>query len=340
MKNYILLFALCFIVKNHIIAQSQNKRYVLLEEFTNTYCPPCIFRHPTFNENILENYEDQEVLHISYHVGSPIPDDVFYQANMEEAEERANYYQVLGTPTLHLLGKFSPPGPSPEHEILPILTLQNYIGSISPLKIEVKEALLENNQRNVHIEVNTVNQLIPSNQFRLRVVIVEKIVEYEPPFEGMEAKHHNIFRQTLGGWEGEAFTPAKVGESISYDYTFSVKEEWQSNQIYVIAFVQDDNNQSILNAGSSWKNEVVDIENQVTQPSIHLYPNPSSDYLFWDAETKPQFAQIFDVHGQLVQNTSFDYTNSSMDIRTLPKGVYFISIQWEYEKLIEKIVKW
>ncbi|MGB0930041.1 MAG: T9SS type A sorting domain-containing protein [Chitinophagales bacterium] len=340
MKYYILSFTLCFLFVNYIIAQEQNKRYVLLEEFSNTYCPPCIFRHPTFNENILDNYEDQEVFHISYHLGSPIPDDIFYQANIAEVEERANYYQVPGTPTLHLLGKFSPSGPSPDYDILPTPILQNYTGSISPLKIEVEETFTENNQRNVHIEVKTVNQLIPSNQFRLRLVVVEKTVEYEPPFEGMEAKHHNIFRQTLGGWEGTPFSPAKVGKTIEYDYTFSVKDAWQDDQIYVIAFVQDDSNQSILNAGSSWKNETVDIENQAIPSSIRLYPNPSSDYLFLDAEEKPQSVQMFDIQGQLLQNTPFDYANSSMDIRNLPKGVYFVSIQWEGEKLVEKIVKW
>ncbi len=325
---------------DYVIAQSQNKRYVLLEEFSNTYCPPCIFRHPTFNENILADYEDVEVLHVSYHVGSPIPDDIFYQANIEEVEERANYYQIQGTPTLHVLGNFSPSGPSPDYDILPITTLQEYTGSISPLKIVVEETTKENNQRSVHIEVQTVNQFIPSNLFRLRVVIVEKVVEYEPPFEGMENRLHNIFRQTLGGWEGEIFNPAKVGESVSYHYTYSIDESWQSDQIYVLAFVQDDQNQSILNAGSSWQNETVDIETNILKQVPRLYPNPSRDVIFFNTDKKLQSAHVFDMQGQLLQETFFTSSDSSMDIRNLPKGVYFVSLQEEGRIFVEKLVKW
>lgn len=336
----IVFFSLICFCTAFLQAQEQSKRYVLLEEFSNTYCPPCIFRHPAFHENILEEYEDVEVFHISYHVGTPIPDDVFYQANIEEVEQRAAYYQILGTPSLQLLGEFSPSGPSPDYDILPLTTLQEHTGSISPLKIEVQENNESNQERSVHIEVKTVNQIIPSNQFRLRVVVIEKVVDYEPPFEGMETRLHNIFRQTLGGWDGEVFSPAKVGEAVSYDFSYTIEEEWESDQIYVIAFIQDDNNQSILNAGSSWKNEVVNIEGKAHSKEVKIYPNPSQDFVFLESQENPQFIQIFDLQGRILQTATFDPFNASIDIGHLPKGTYFLSLQLESERIVEKITKW
>ncbi|MEZ4886435.1 MAG: T9SS type A sorting domain-containing protein [Chitinophagales bacterium] len=340
MKKIFSLFVLLFIFSSFVYAQEQNKRYILLEEFSNTYCPPCIFRHPTFHDNILLEYEDIDAYHIVYHVSTPIPDDIFYQANKEEAEERANYYQIQGTPTLHLLGKFSPSGPAPDYDILPNATLQQYTGSISPLKIEVLETIEANHQRSVNIEVQTVNQIIPSSHFRLRVVVVEKTVEYEPPFEGMETKLYNVFRQTLGGWEGIPFTPAKVGESVSYNYTYSLQEDWNKQQIYIIAFIQDDNNQSILNAGSSWQGETVAIEENSLNTLVQFYPNPSKDFVYIKTEKELQSVQIFDIEGKLLQKTFFDSSNPSIDLRALPKGIYYVSLQSEDKNRVEKIVKW
>ena len=333
------IFYLFFCGTDSTFAQEQNKRYVLLEEFTNTYCPPCIFRHPAFNENILGEYQDTEVYHISYHVGHPIPDDIFYQANKEEIEEREVYYQAFGTPMLHILGKLSPPGPSPDYEILPIARLQEHLGSISPLKLTVQETLTKNNQRTVHIEVQTVHQMIPSNHFRLRAVVVEKFSEYTPPHEGMETVHHNVFRQTLNGWEGSSFSPADVGESVHYQFDYTLSDDWQANQIYIIAFIQDDNNQNILNAGSSWKNEPVDIEASTNGYIPQLYPNPSRDFIHFNSTSTVKSAQIFDIQGQLLQKT---FTNSPtfLDIRHLPKGIYYVSLQLENDSVVRKIVKW
>ncbi|MFK7905160.1 MAG: TlpA family protein disulfide reductase, partial [Chitinophagales bacterium] len=217
---FFLTYSVCLFNTCEVKAQEQNKRYVLLEEFSNTYCPPCIFRHPTFNENILTQYEDIEVYHISYHVGSPIPDDIFYQANIEEVEERANYYQIFGTPSLYVLGNFSPSGAAPDYEILPAPRLEDNLGSISPINIEVNESLTSLGERKVDIEIHSIHQMIPNPNFKLKVVVVEKVIEYEPPFEGMETTLHNIFRKTLGTWQGVSFNPAAVGESISYEYTY------------------------------------------------------------------------------------------------------------------------
>ncbi len=337
----LLLFSFLFLgISDFTEAQEQNKHYILLEKFTNTYCPPCIFRTPTFNEKILSEYEDIEVFQISYHVGHPVPDDVFYQANIEEIEERELYYQAFGTPMLFVSGESSPPGPSPDYEILPTTRLQEYLGSISPLEVIVRESIIGENQRKVNIEVKTVNQLIPSNHFKLRAVLVEKFIEYEPPFEGMETTHHNTFRQTLGGWEGINFTPAKVGESIEYEYTYDLKGNWREDQIYVLAFIQNDSNQSILNVGSSWQNEITNIGGETLESYLQIFPNPSSDFIQIRTAFSFQSVQVFDSKGQVLQQYVFNSTNATVDIHALPKGIYFISLQSENERTTRKIIKW
>ncbi|MFK7904126.1 MAG: T9SS type A sorting domain-containing protein, partial [Chitinophagales bacterium] len=117
---------------------------------------------------------------------------------------------------------------------------------------------------------------------------------------------------------------------------------WNTSQIYVLAFIQNDSNQSILNVGSSWKNEIVDIETPLSEANVELYPNPSNDFIHIHTEAILQSAQIFDTQGQLKKKTDFTSFNSNkiVDIRDLPKGIYYLSLQSENRNIVEKIVKW
>lgn len=227
-----------------LFAQTSAQRYVLLEHFTNTYCPSCANTNPNFYSNILNNHQDTEVLHIAYHISTPIASDIFYQANSAEINTRDDYYSVSGTPGLWMQGAFVDYG-------APLLTqtqLNTQLGQNSPLQISVSETTMSSNSRMATIQVKTLGAP-PSGNLKLRAVVVERSVNYTAP--NLETIHKNIFRQTLNGWNTN-FTPAGTGSSTSLNYTYTISPNWSANQTYVIVFIQNETTKEVLNVGSSW----------------------------------------------------------------------------------------
>lgn len=241
-----------------IKAQNEVQRYVLLEKFTNTFCPPCIQKNPVFYENILTPYEDNAIFQISYHTPTPLPDDIFYQHNPNEPIERQEYYTAIGTPRVYMQGKQVAGGT----EILPVATLQTTLGKTSPIQVLVTEEQVANN-RKVKVKIKTVGEK-PVGEFSLRLVVVEKLVEYEPPYEGMEIIQHNVFRKFINGSQGQTFFAPPTNITSGFTFSYELDSIWKDEEVYVIAFVQNEENKEVLNVGSSWGK--VSVEEEVTSP--------------------------------------------------------------------------
>lgn len=70
--------------------------------------------------------------------------------------------------------------------------------------------------------------------------------------------------------------------------------------------------------------------------SISVYPNPAHDFIRIDTQSiaPVQRVDIYNSTGQMVLST----TETEISVRTLPQGVYFISVFTENQKFVERIV--
>lgn len=350
MKKIYLPIISFFLISFVVEAQNSTKKFVLIEEFTNTFCPTCIERHPDFEENVLQKYEDTDVFHISYHHATPISDDIFYQFNPEEEDERAAFYQVEGTPSVLLQGVPVKRPVFVDDPLLPQEDLDNNLNTTAPAEIVVNE-IVDDKQRMVNVKVNVTGDL-PSGSYKLQAVIVEREINYEPPFEGMETHVVNVFRQTLKGWEGSNFISVSPGNSLSYNFEYSIDPAWQEDQIYVIAFLQNMATRQVLNAGSSWgKNEIVGLDNLDinNNHNIMTLQNPVFDQLNINfnqsATTSSNLAtiNIFNTLGYKVLEKTLLLNDSNLSqnisLESLPKGVYIVNTAINNVNVSKKIVK-
>lgn len=59
--------------------------------------------------------------------------------------------------------------------------------------------------------------------------------------------------------------------------------------------------------------------------SFEIYPNPTSDYLYFKAEIHNDFnISVYDVLGKNIMNTKIESHNRKLDVSNLNKGVYFL----------------
>jgi len=245
-------FLLCaglmaFFVKE-VHAQTLNARQnVLFEHFTNTSCGPCAAQNPIFQANILES-NDGSVHHIAYHPWWPGSDDPFYQFNIPENTNRTQYYGVNAVPKVFMRGNHWNGSPAS------ITWNQIHADAKdgSPVRIVVSESTA-GNQRNVHVDILSVNTPPSSGNWILRCAVIERNVNTStPPGTNGETYFPNVFRKFIKGVGGTGLILPAKGNSKSYDFTYTLDPAWNPDEIAVVAFLQNSVNKEILNSGSSY----------------------------------------------------------------------------------------
>ncbi|MFZ9029101.1 MAG: T9SS type A sorting domain-containing protein [Crocinitomicaceae bacterium] len=71
-----------------------------------------------------------------------------------------------------------------------------------------------------------------------------------------------------------------------------------------------------------------------------VYPNPATDIIQIEFENAAQRKlELFDQNGKLVLNASCNESNTSLDLSTLAKGSYMLSVQREQKTQTIKLIK-
>lgn len=250
MKHYFLLAVLL----GAFSAQAQEvgvRRFPIFEHFTSSNCGPCAQQNPIFQENVLsKNYGT--IHHIAYHTNFPAPDtDPMHLFNKPEALARQNYYAIQGVPNMH--GNGNDYGS-------PVAVTQEVVNDLSrgksPLGVKVSDMIM-GDMHHATVTIETAAAAEFGNNLKLRVAIVEKLVEYvTAPGSNGEKEFPNVFRDMLTDTDatslGESITPAPVGQSLSFNYMYEIDETWNPDNIYVVAWVQNDDTKEVINSGATY----------------------------------------------------------------------------------------
>jgi len=246
--TYLLVLCLIAVSSSRLKAQDLNARQnVLFEHFTNTSCGPCAAQNPIFQANILES-NDGSVHHIAYHPWWPGADDPFYQFNIPENTNRTQYYGVNAVPKMFMRGNHWNGSPAS----VTWKQIHEEAKDGSPVRIVVSESTA-GNQRNVHVEIISVNTPPSSGNWILHCAVIERNVNTStPPGTNGETYFPNVFRKFIKGVGGTGVILPAKGSSKSYDFSYTLDPDWNPNEIAVVAFLQNTANKEILNSGSSY----------------------------------------------------------------------------------------
>ncbi len=248
MKRYITLF---YFALSLSLAYGQAPKYVLFEHFTNTRCGICGGTNPTFYQNININ-DNAKLHHISIHSSVPYSACVFYQANMVPQDARANFYGLPGTPRVAINGGLTVNAGS----VTASSVEDAYCATCSPVQVKVTETDNGSN-RSASIQVKSVGAP-PAGNYRLLVAVVEKKINYNAP--NSETIHHNVFRQFLTATSGDPLTLAAQGNETVANFNYTINAGWQSDQIYVLAWLYNETTNAVLNSGTKFDAQIIPIE--------------------------------------------------------------------------------
>ncbi len=307
-----------FVFTPDTLSQDMPPRYATLELFTNTPCPICGSQNPGLFSR-LSNYEGQYHL-VSFYPGKPYSSCIFYQDNVSENTSRYQFYtgNIFGSPTVALNGiDFK------NSSGVTNMVLDNLTGGQSWLEVRVEET--EGTTRTVDIELEdfeggslTTGTLV--------AVVVEKLVMYNAP--NGETMHHNVFRQFLGPVNGEDVDMSSGMATMTYEYT--VDDEWDADQVYVIAWLADPGTNEVFNSGTKFDPEFTTSIAPITTQTLTLYPNPASDEVFVKMPSEITHAEmrVFDAQGRMIRTLHADSNSEvSIPVDGFATGKYILQFQ-------------
>lgn len=324
-----LTILLCFFA-TAVYAQGPVKRYVLLEHFTNSVCSVCKARNPGFYALIDQNAAD--VHHIAYHPPIPYSSCIFYQHNQNENKDRADYYEVFGTPMVSANG-----AAAVSVQSMTSTVLQTYLGQTSPVLVQVSESA-NGNQRTADIGVVTVGT-VPDGDYKFFAAIVEKRVDYTSPI-GSNV-HRNVFRKMLTGIDGVTYEPAGPGSSVNYSYTFAIDPAWVADSVYVVAFVQNTADKNVLNSGTKFDPFIVSSGEVSAPQTVQIQPNPATAEAWVSLPGKQvDRVDVFSIGGQLAR-TALETRHDLVQIplEGLAPGLYVVKMTGKEGVYVGRLVK-
>ncbi len=325
-------FLLFFSLMGETIGQTATK-YVFLEHFTNTRCGSCANRNPALFSTIA-NYKEQ-VHHIAVHPSVPYSSCVLYQANTMDNNARKDYQSVFATPRVFMNGVRTS-GSS----LITASALDAAIGQKTSLGVQVNANATASNLSG-NVEVFTTGDA-PTGNFRLMIVATEKLLAYNAP--NGEDEHHDVLRDS---WEanGTAITPAAKGGSVTVDFDFALDADWNANEMYILAWVENIDTKEVLNSGSQFDppvNTGTSSVNDLNAVPFSVLPNPATDNL--NLKFDAPVTGILVVRNMTGQEMIKDVletgsVSKSLNISNLENGTYLLTIETQEGTGVQRFIK-
>ncbi len=232
----------------------RTDRTVLCEGFTNIFCNGC----PQLTANLHDMQSDPDfgpdhVVILKYSMQWPLVTDPHYQYNTTENDARLFYYgfaNISALPTLYVDGAMagSAGNPPDMQGIKDAVTadLEPAPGFLIDVTADLGGLMVP-----VTVTLTALDEPVDLAGKTLRVSLVQSEVDYpEPPVEPNlgETVFYWVFRDQAPDITGLGVVNPASPMVFQTDLT---RDDWDPATIEVIAYIQDDTDQSILQAGST-----------------------------------------------------------------------------------------
>jgi hypothetical protein len=310
-------------------------RNVVIEEFTSATCEPCKKATPIINDAVKNN--NGRVFSVRYHMNIPSPGDPWYAANASENDGRKTFYKVVPIPASRVNGLSATP--TVEAEI--VQRVNDGLAETSPVKLEVTQAM-EGGKVNVTVKA-TASADEGISGMTLMAAAVEGLIHVEanPVIGGgywnEEKDIHDVFRKMISGMGGTAID-LDAGQTKTYTFSYTPSDDWQLHQMYVVAFVQDPFDNTVIQAGASAKiaSSVDALSGTAAGFSLGTaVPNPVRDAVaisYSLGSPEQVVIEVRDLAGALVATVDegrreVGTFQARLDLRGVPSGVYAYTIR-------------
>ncbi len=269
-------------LKQYTLYMPGAQRKVVFEAFTASTCPPCASENPFLDAFISARIDS--IVPVKTHVWWPLPgNDPMYLANTTQIQPRVQtYYAVSAVPTLIVDGIIV--------QVSDYSTLSNLLNPYntrmskgSPLSVNVVDTKIGDSIK-TNITVTVISPL-PTGNYKLRVNSISTKVSYStPPGSNGEMTFKDVFRFAYPDMNGTTIPTTPGTYNYEFRYKLTPFASATDTSYYTAAFVQNDANKEIINAGKAPHFIYADSYTKNTTP-LDTKPMPLPSFLNSNNET-------------------------------------------------------
>jgi thiol-disulfide isomerase/thioredoxin len=222
--------------------QEDIRRFVLLDHFSNTSCPPCP-QSDAIIDYLARRYGPAQLVVLGYHANFPSPNDPMYLSAKDANDSRINFYKPPSIPRAFVDG----------------MQVSNPLDSLSYINLIDGQILSDTLLTISFLQLNRLNDLISgrleikslsnmSSDHRLYIALIEDEIDYpSPPGTNGQTHFEAVLRDFYPDGSG---TPINLlsQQTTQYNFSFVLDTEW-GDDLTVIAFIQNSVNKSVLQSG-------------------------------------------------------------------------------------------
>lgn len=226
------------------------QKVVLLEDFANVSCVPCVASNKIIEQLVNRTYGSAKLVAIKYPTNFPSPVDPFYLANPQTCDARRAYYSVIIAPTTIIDG-ISKPTPSDSFKVKEKIDEQ--LAKQPQFALEVKDSISGNQYFiNVKATLLDASNLAFSNLV-LHTVITETDIEFStPPGSNGETKFYDVMRRMLPSNNGEPLGMTAQSTVKEFNWQTTLNSSWSVNKLHTVVFIQNTQTKEVYQAGSTF----------------------------------------------------------------------------------------
>lgn len=328
--HYLVLLAVGGLILHADTTLAQFPRIVIVEEFSSVTCKPCTTATAVLNDLVDEM--GNRLVTIRNHVNwPPVPNPY----STSESEARKPYYEVSSLPQGRLDGQSVKVTDKNET----FTRAEDRLAVDAPLKIDVTQTRAESDF-NVEIKVTSSAEWSGEGSYVLQVVAVQRRIHDETilelPGNNGETILHDVMRKMITGTEGAELTIGSDA-STTLNYVYQLGSGWGADEMYVVAFVQDDNTKEIIQGGFSAR-PTSGVDGLAAFPGYalgHCAPNPAYESVTIDYSVggiEEVSLEIHNARGELLERVDDGVVEPGahtirLDVNDLPSGVYSYTLR-------------
>ncbi|MBA3970777.1 MAG: T9SS type A sorting domain-containing protein [Bacteroidetes bacterium] len=306
---------------------SAQQRIVLIEQFTNSGCPPCATSTPTILNYVDANPSD--VVAIAYHTSFPYNDSMYFE-NPVQSTTRTNFYSVSGVPYSVVDGNYYSSSSSVfAGSMASVINTRKAM----PAQYNISESSnsITGNILNSQI---TFSSLLASNvndSLRAFVVVIEKTVLKSAyaasPGANSETQYEYVMRRMITTDSGTSLQNRNIAGSDIFNINWTLSKIKDINEVRVVGFVQNKNTKEVYQAVMFTPTVTAGIGEDLLFTAIDVYPNPADEKVFIQIRD-PEFRgniELTDITGRIIYSTIIS-GGSKVEINTteISDGMYLI----------------
>jgi hypothetical protein len=237
-----------FSVDNSASISVANK-VVLLEDFANVSCVPCVTSNKIIESLTEVTYGRSKLVAVKFPTNFPAPNDLFYLAAKEICDARISYYNVFFAPTTVIDGILKP-----------ISTDSNSVKaavdsrlSITP-RFNINVAATLEGDYSVDVNVKFVDtSSINMSDLVIHTVLTETDIEFEQaPGSNGETKFYDVTRLMLPTKDGTPIRQLIDQGELTFTFEDALLSSWNLEKLNFVVFIQNKSTKEVYQTGSTF----------------------------------------------------------------------------------------